>query len=36
MTSNSWCAQEDYDGVYAGTYSVDDNGAWIFKVNQHY
>ena len=33
MTSNSWCAQEDYNGFYAGTYSGDDNGAWMIAID---
>ena len=35
MASNSWCAQEDYDGVYAGTYSGDDNGAWMIGIDMN-
>jgi hypothetical protein len=33
MTSNSWCAQEDYDGFYSGTYSGDDNGVWMIGID---
>ena len=33
MASNSWCAEEDYDGLYAGTYSGDDNGAWMIGID---
>ncbi len=33
MTSNSWCAQEDYNGFYSGTYSGDDNGAWMIGID---
>ena len=33
MVSNSWCAQEDYNGFYAGTYSGDDNGAWMIAID---
>ena len=33
LTSNSWCAQADYDGFYYGTYSGDDNGAWMIGID---
>ena len=33
MVSNSWCAQENYNGFYAGTYSGDDNGAWLIAID---
>ena len=33
LASNSWCAQEDYNGLYYGTYSGDDNGAWMIGVD---
>ena len=33
MASNSWCAQEDYDGFYSGTYSGDDNGVWMIGID---
>ena len=33
MASNSWCAQEDYNGFYAGTYSGDDNGALMIAID---
>ena len=35
MASNSWCAQEDYDGLYAGTYSGDDNGVWMIGIDMN-
>ena len=35
LTSNSWSAQEDYDGFYAGTYSGDDNGAWMVGIDMN-
>ncbi len=25
----AWCAQSDYDGIYAGTYAGGDNGYWV-------
>ena len=33
MTSNSWCDEADYDGFYYGTYSGDDNGAWMIGID---
>ena len=35
MASNSWCAQQDYDGFYSGTYSGDDNGAWMIGIDMN-
>lgn len=33
MISPLWCAQSDYDGYFAGTYSGDDNGVWIGLID---
>ena len=33
MVSNSWCAQEDYNGLYKGTYSGDDNGVLYIAID---
>jgi hypothetical protein len=33
LASPVWCAQSDYDGYYAGTFSGDDNGVWIAVID---
>jgi hypothetical protein len=33
--ATTWGVEEDYDGVYAGTFSGDDNGVWVALIDSN-
>lgn len=33
LASAAWCAEIDYDGTYAGTFTGDDSGYWVAVIN---